>query len=83
MNYHNPYYYFLYGKGCSYSDHTTLTNKDDINTKDKKYSNQNCFDKFGNYVFHTDLKAETPNIAIGTPSSLSFLNGICLNDYVR
>ena len=26
MNYHNPYYYFLYGAGCTYSD-TTLPNK--------------------------------------------------------
>lgn len=49
-----------------------------FNTEDKKLSNQNCFDKFGNYVFPTDLVANTPNTATGTSSGLSFLNGICV-----
>lgn len=50
------YYVFLYGTGCSYSDHTT-----------SKY-----FDKFGNYVFPTDSVTNTPNIAIGTPSDFLY-----------
>ena len=66
------YYYFLYGTGCSYSDHTTLNNED------KKHSNQNRFDKFGNYVFPTDLVTNTPNTVTGTSSDLSFLNEICV-----
>lgn len=53
------YYAFLYGTGCSYSGHTT----------------PNYFDKFGNYVFPTDLVTNTPNIAIGTPSD--FLYELC------
>ena len=48
-----------------------------FNTEDKKCSNQNCFDKYGNYVFPTDLITDTPNIAIGTPSGL-YLNGLCI-----
>lgn len=49
-----------------------------FNTEDKTHSNINCFDKYGNYVFPTDLIANTPNIATGTPSGLSFLNGLCV-----
>ena len=48
-----------------------------FSTEDKKHSNQNCFDKYGNYVFPTDLVANTPNIATGTPSGL-YLNGLCI-----
>lgn len=48
-----------------------------FSTEDKKSSNQNCFDKFGNYVFPTDLITDIPNIAIGTPSGL-YLNGLCI-----
>ena len=49
-----------------------------FNTEDTNRSNQNYFDKFGNYVFPTDLVANTPNTATGTSSGLSFLNGICV-----
>ena len=48
-----------------------------FNTEDKTHSNLNCFDKYGNYVFPTDLIANTPNIATGTPSGL-YLNGLCI-----
>ena len=48
-----------------------------FNTEDKQRSNQNCFDKYGNYVFPTDLFTNTPNIATGTPSGL-YLNGLCI-----
>lgn len=49
-----------------------------FNTKETDRSNQNCFDKFGNYVFPTDMVVNTPNTATGTSSGLSFLNGICV-----
>lgn len=40
------------------------------------HSERNCFDEFGNYVFPTDLVANTPNTVVGTSSGLSFINGI-------
>jgi hypothetical protein len=48
-----------------------------FNTEDKKCSTQNCFDKYGNYVFPTDLNTDTPNIVTGTPSG-PYLNGLCI-----
>ena len=33
-----------------------------------------CFDEYGNYVFPTDLAANTPNTAIGTSSGISFFS---------
>ena len=47
-----------------------------FNIEDTNRSNQNCFDKFGNYVFPTDLVTDKPNTATGTSVGLSFLNGL-------
>lgn len=52
------YYVFLYGTGCSYSDHTNQI----------KY-----FDRYGNYFFPTDVITGTPNIVTGTPSGCRYI----------
>lgn len=41
-------------------------------------SDPKCFDEFGNYVFPTDMVANTPNTAIGTSVGLAFIDGLCL-----
>lgn len=42
--------------------------------KEDSLSEQSYFDEYGNYVFPTDLVANTPNSATGTSSGFSIIN---------
>ena len=47
--------------------------------KSKKQVGQDCFDRFGNYAYPTDLVIDTPNIAFGSSDGYRFLNLLDLN----
>ena len=46
--------------------------------KEKLQSDNKCFDEYGNYIFPTDMVANTPNTAVGTSVGLAFIDEFCL-----
>lgn len=47
-----------------------------FNSENEISSTAKYFDEFGNYVFPTDIVANTPNIATGTPAGLTFIDNL-------
>lgn len=49
-----------------------------LNKRKEIHFDNMCFDEFDNYIFPTDMIANTPNTAIGTSTGFAFIDDLCL-----
>lgn len=62
---------------------TPISSEDALKLLFKDFSDrigrEDCFDRFGNYIYPTDCTVDPPNIAIGSSSGFGVLDFIDIN----